>query len=105
QAREELNRELNRIKRETDQRVQSLQSLVAVLNEKISARPAVIAEADKLDEDVRRYSDLLTTSLKQREELKIRGVIGYGGAVIVETAMPPGSPVFPNVVMNVLMSL
>ena len=104
QAKLELQRELERLRSDKQAQVDRLQTLVKDLDGKIQEWPAIIAEGDRLDQDIQRYADLLNTSLKQREDLKIQGVKGYGGTVTVDIAFAPTKPVFPNIVMNVIMA-
>jgi len=92
-------------KKGLEARITGLQGVIATLNQTISAMPAIIEKAHRLDQDVQRYGELLTEAMKHREQLRIQVLRDHRSAVVVETALPPSAPVFPNPTINVFMAL
>jgi len=86
-------------------RIAGLQGVIATLNQNISSMPEIIEEAHHLDQDVQRNAELLTEAMKQREQLRTQVLRGHRSAVVVETALPPVAPVFPNLMINIVMAL
>jgi uncharacterized protein involved in exopolysaccharide biosynthesis len=105
QARKGLEAELTRMIEVTETRIIGLSDVIASLDERIRTKPVLIEQANLLDQQLQRSFELLGSALKQREELRVQELRGYTGAIVVDKATPPGSPVFPNLTVNVVMSV
>jgi uncharacterized protein involved in exopolysaccharide biosynthesis len=86
-------------------RMAGLKSAITMLDQKISALPGMSEEAQRLDQDVQRNSELLTEAMKHGEALRMQVLRNYRSTVVVETAFPPEDPAFPDPLINLCVAL
>lgn len=91
-------------KKGTEARIQALNEVIDGINKNIGEIPGIIAKSVYYEDEVTHYLNIKRTLEKTQDNLKSGSFQFKKAGIMIETAHPPRSPVFPVLWLNILSS-